>query len=126
MAARFCLLYDDGRWSLKKDRNVGEDEGGPVEEERTTEGRSSSGTASKKGDVQSKRTPEVGEEVKSHVESDLLRVLAEVNLINAEVMFGSEAEASLKGHVPSIVKKNIKDNIWHLHSLATDRFFKVR
>ena len=85
-AARFCLLYDDGRWSLKRDNKIGEDEVGYVEDDRTTEGGSSSGAGSRKPDIQTKRISVAGEEAVCNVEKDLLRVLAEIHLINAEVI----------------------------------------
>lgn len=87
VAARFCLLYDDERWSLKREtRQTGEDEGGCIEEERNNEGRSSSGGGSvKKSEGQSKRSTYVTEEAKYNMEKDLLRILAEVHFLNAEV-----------------------------------------
>ena len=87
VAARFCLLYDDERWSLKREtKQTGEDEGGCVEEDKNNEGRSSSGTgSSKKSEGQSRRFSYVTEEAKYNMEKDLLRILAEVHFINAEV-----------------------------------------
>lgn len=87
VAARFCLLYDDERWSLKREtKQAGEDEVGCIEEERNNEGRSSSGGGSaKKSEGQSKRSTYVTEEAKYSMEKDLLRILAEVHFINAEV-----------------------------------------
>ena len=87
VAARFCLLYDDERWSLKREtKQTGEDEGGYVEDDRNNEGRSSSGAGSlKKGEGQSKRFSYVTEEAKFNTEKDLLRMLTEVHFINAEV-----------------------------------------
>lgn len=89
VAARFCLLYDDDRWSLKRDtKQTGEDEGGYIEEERNNEGRSSSGSM-KKGDGQSKRFSHITEEARYNVEKDLLRILAEIHFINAEVGYST-------------------------------------
>ena len=87
VAARFCLLYDDQRWSLKREtKQTGDDEGGYVEEDRNNEGRSSSGAGSlRKGEGQSKRNSYVAEEAKYNMDKDLLRTLAEVHFINAEV-----------------------------------------
>lgn len=87
VAARFCLLYDDERWSLKREgRLTGDDEGGYVEEDRNIEGRSSSGAGSlKKGEGQGKRFSYVSDVARSNIEKDLLRLLAEVHFINAEV-----------------------------------------
>lgn len=87
VAARFCLLYDDERWSLKREtKQTGEDEGGFIEEERNNEGRSSSGGGSvKKSEGQSRRSTYVTEEAKYNMEKDLLRILAEVHFINGEV-----------------------------------------
>ena len=89
VAARFCLLYDDERWSLKREtKQSGEDEGGYMEEERNNEGRSSSGAgSSRKGEGQAKRFSYVTEDAKYNMERDLLRILAEVHFINAEVTF---------------------------------------
>ncbi|XP_028390807.1 LOW QUALITY PROTEIN: cilia- and flagella-associated protein 46-like [Dendronephthya gigantea] len=88
VAARFCLLYDDERWSLKREtKQTGEDEGGYMEEDRGTERRSSSGGGSlKKGEGQLKRSSYVNDEAKYNVEKDLLRILAEVHFINAEAL----------------------------------------
>ena len=88
VAARFCLLYDDERWSLKREaKQTGEDEGGYMEEDRRdNEGRlSSAGGSLKKGEGQPKRFSYVTEEAKYNLEKDLLRTLAEVHFINAEV-----------------------------------------
>ena len=68
----------------RETRQTGEDEGGYAEEEKNNEGRSSSGSM-KKGEGQAKKISFVTEEAKSNVERDLLRILAEVHFINAEV-----------------------------------------
>ena len=83
------MLYDDGRWTGKKPTAVDDEPGnannGP--DEKSSDGRSSSGTGQKKKDI-SRRISSVEEETKMNVEKDLLRILAEIHLINAEVRSG--------------------------------------
>lgn len=85
VAARFCLLYDNGRWSMKREsKQLSEDECGYADEERSNGGRSSSGTtSSKKGE--SKKSLSSSDETRFNVEKDLLRMFAEVHFINGEV-----------------------------------------
>ena len=83
VAARFCLLYDDARWSAIREKQTGDDEGGANDDEKSTEGRSSSGQ--KRSDGITKRISVINEEIKSNIEKDLVRILAEIHLINAEV-----------------------------------------
>lgn len=70
----------------RETKQTGEDEGGYTEEDGGIERRSSTGGGSlRKGEGSLKRFSYVNDEAKYNVEKDLLRMLAEVHFINAEV-----------------------------------------
>ena len=95
VAARFCLLYDDGRWKNNVPATPSEGEKGKVPEKEATQDselearlreKSSASKASKEPPTSRPVTPVVVQEppVKLY-DLDLIRMMSEVNFINGEV-----------------------------------------
>lgn len=89
MAARFCLLYDDNRWSKKNSGNALEKsgDGGVDNSKEETPGVKSPipGETGSKLDVTGMKLLYPQGMAPFSVEQDLLRTLAEVHFIFAEV-----------------------------------------
>ena len=87
VAARFCLLYDDNRWSKKSSGNTSEKNGDGVVDREESSGTKSPvpGETGNKLDVTGMKLLYPEGMTPFSVEQDLLRTLAEVHFIFAEV-----------------------------------------
>ena len=87
VAARFCLLYDDNRWSKKNSGSASEKSGDGVADKEEPAGAKSPvpGENGSKLDVTGMKLLYPQGMTPFSVEQDLLRTLAEVRFIFAEV-----------------------------------------
>ena len=87
VAARFCLLYDDNRWSKKSSGSTSEKNGDGVVDREESSGTKSPvpGETGNKLDVTGMKLLYPEGMTPFSVEQDLLRTLAEVHFIFAEV-----------------------------------------
>ena len=92
VAARFCLLYDDGRWkntvpklNVSQEKGLDKDVANKIDESKDLREKSNVSKASKEPTNISSRpvTPEVPPV--NLYEKDLMRMMAEVHFINGEV-----------------------------------------
>ena len=101
MAARFCLLYDDGRWSKtgadNKAEKIGDTEGEALGTKSPIPDKNVPTEAPGKLDPTGMKPLYPEGMIPFGVEQDLMRILAEVQFISAEVSVNINLESGKNG-----------------------------